>query len=592
MTIAHQSASSSDASASDPTAAPATTTPTRHRTRPARKTQSPPPALSIRPTLESTLRDAEESSPSFLQALTASYHNSSSRPQDSTLTSPSASAKTRSSTRLSLDAPTTQHSLGSRASRLTKAVRKPIPQNSDQNPSSANSDEDKCTLPKVIAAAAAAPRVSQSPFLVADEDNHHNAIRDKAKAKAALFWTTRHSNSQELQGLHAETPTKSRIRPPIGDAVPPARRWTRSQALEADLRKKQVARAPTTTGGGGGLESDDGDDGDDEGSEASDTPLLTDGGESPIPRTPSKITALVAGTSSSRPAKDDDDDDSIKDDAANQHMLRMRILGVHARTQSNTGSFKRRVAAVTGYETNEDNEDQYEQECSDGDRTPIPRTPSKRMKPASDLQGLDARSLSSPGSWLERWKLNTMMNHSSMKPPKASQEDLDPTEVLPATEPSEAVGFATPKRKRTVFLEDLDQAPPRPTIDGHIEGDEEFEGQEVEDDEEEEEERSVSDAGDAHVDVCTPVKTHPLRLDLADMTDLQTVPDPKQEATADFQTPPHKQVRKDLFGQDMRPPPAPRGLSSGRRPMYFENMGTSSPIAQKTLHLHRPPSEW
>ncbi|CAO3569193.1 unnamed protein product [Mortierella alpina] len=579
MTIAHQSAS-------ERTAAPATPS-TRHRARPARKDQSPPPAWSIRRTLESPLRDTEKSSPSVLDALAASYHSSS--PQDSTLiTSPSASAKTRSSTRLSLEAPT--HALGSSDSRPTQALRKPTPKSSDQDLSSVNSDGDKRTRPVVAAAAA---RVSQSPFLVADEDHHHhhNLIRDKTKA--ALFWTTRHS-SKELQGLHAETPTKSRIRHPIGDAaVPPVRRWTRSQALEADLRKKQVARSQSTTRGGGS-ESDDGEDGDDEGSEGSDTPLFTDGDESPIPRTPSKITALGTGVDSSQPSKDDEDDDeddhSFKGYAASQHMLRMQILGVNTRTQSNPGSFKRRVAAVTGYGTDEDNEDPYEQECSDGDKTPIPRTPSKRMKQASDLQGLDARSPSSPGSWLERWKLNTMMHHSSMKPPKVSQEEIDPTEVFTPMEPSEALGFATPKRKRTVFLDHLDQAPPRPAIDGHMEGDEGCEGQEEGD---VEGERNDSDDSGVNADICTPVKARPLRLDLTEMANSQTASDPKQDATAaDFQTPPHKHVRKDLFAQDMRPPPAPRGLSSGRRPMYFENMGTSSPIAQKTPHLHRLPSEW
>jgi len=160
--------------------------------------------------------------------------------------------------------------------------------------------------------------------------------------------------------------------------------------------------------------------------------------------------------------------------------------------------------------------------------------------------------------------------------------------VLTPMEPSEVLGFATPKRKRTVFLDHLDRAPPRPAIDGHMEGDEGFEGQEGDD----EVQRNGSDDSGANADVCTPVKARPLRLDLSEMANPQTTSDPKQDATADFQTPPHKHVRKDLFAQDMRPPPAPRGLSSGRRPMYFENMGTSSPIAQKTLHLHRPPSEW
>ncbi|KAF9989353.1 hypothetical protein BGZ75_006642 [Mortierella antarctica] len=414
--------------------------------------------------------------------------------------------------------------------------------------------------------------VPQSPFLVPDEDHHNHSIH---KEKAVLFWT-RHQN-RELQGLHTDTPSKSRIRQQIGDVLPLGRRWTRSQALQADLRKKQVAKSQSATAASGS-ESDDGDDGDDEGSDGSDTQTITDGDESPIPRTTSKIKISVTERDSRRQATDDD---PFKDNSASQHILRMRILGSHAGSHSNPTSFKRRVDAVTGSGTDEDNDDPYEQRCSDGDKTPIPRTPSKRMKQAFDIQGLDARSPSSPGSWLERWKLDTMMNHSSMKPPKASQDDIDPTEVLSAVEPSEALGYATPKRKRTVVLDNLDLAPSRPTI-----GDDECEGTE-------EDERNGSEDHLVEDDVRTPVKARPLRLDLAEMTDLQTVSDQQQNATAHFQTPPHKNVRKDFFGQNMKPPPAPKGLSSGRRPMYFENMGTSSPIAQKTLHLpQRPPSEW
>lgn len=568
MTIAHQSSSSSEASAPDRTTAPVTT-PTRHRTRPARKDPSPPPALSIHS--ESKLRDTEEFSPLAPQALKASYHSSNT--QDSSLKSPSASAKSRYSTRLSLSAQTP--SLGSSVPRQTKALRKATLKSSDQDQSSANCDRDNSTVRRV------STPVSKSPFLVADEDNHNNSNHDKDKA--ALFWT-RHQN-KELQGLHADTPTKSRIRQQMVDLAPRVRRWTRSQALEADLRRKQDASlqsdAKWSEAAAGGSERDDGADGDDEGSEGSDTQTFTDGDESPLPRTPSKTAVTVAKLDN--PPRQSRADDPFKDDFASQHILRMRILGAHARTHPNPTSFKRRVAAVTGSGTDEDN-DPYEQECSDGDKIPIPRTPSKRMKQASSLKGLEARSPSSPGSWLERWKLDTMMNHSSMKPPKAPQDDTDPTEILPAVEPSGALGFATPKRKRTVFLDDMDLAPSRSTIDGHTQGDEECEGTE--------EERNGSEDIVAGNDVRTPVKTRPLRLDLAELSDLQTVSDQQQSTTADFQTPPHKQVRKDLFGQNMRPPPAPRGLSLGHQPMYFENMGTSSPIAQKTLHLHRPPSEW
>ncbi|KAF9572246.1 hypothetical protein EC968_010112 [Mortierella alpina] len=574
MTIARQSASSSEGSAApDRTAAPATP-PTRHRARPARKDQSPPPALSIRRTFEPKLRNKEESSPSILQDLTASYHSSST--QDLSSKAPSASAKNRGSSRLLPSSPA--QTLGSGISKQTKAVRKATPKSSDQDPSSANSDGDN----NISRSRVSAP-VSQSPFLVPDDDHHNNnSIHDKAKAR--LFWTR--LQNKNIPGLHAGTPSKSQTRQPIGEPVPPPRpRRTRSQALEADLQKKQVFKSRSTTAAGE-LGSDDGVDGDDEGSDDSDTQTFTDGDETPIPRTPSKVKTSGIQLPNPRPSKDGG---PCKDNSVDQHIQRMRILGAYGRTYTDTISFKRRVAAVTGSGTDEDIDDPYAQEGSDGDKTSILRTPSKRMKQASDLQSLEARSPSSPGSWLERWKLNTMMSHSSMKPPKAPQEDIDPVEMLPTVDPSEALGFATPKRKRTVFLDNLDLAPSRPTIDGHAQGEE---GLEAEEEEEEEVERNESEDNVAGDDVRTPVKTRPLRLDLAEMADLQTVTDQQQNATADFQTPPHKHVRKDLFGQNMRPPPAPRGLSSGHRPMYFENMGTSSPIAQKTLHLHRPPSEW
>ncbi|KAF9960773.1 hypothetical protein BGZ72_005938 [Mortierella alpina] len=567
MTISRQPLSSPEVSAPDRTQAPATT-PTRHRTRPARTDQGSPPALSIHRTLESKLRDTKDFSPSSLQPLAASYHSSST--QESSIKSPSASAKNRGSTRLlGVQAKVLEPG----ASRQTKAVRKATPKSSDQDQPSAESDGDNSPLRLVSAP------VSQSPFLVADEDNHNSA--GHVKEKAALFWTR--------QGLHADTPSKSRVRQHMGEPVPLGRRWTRSQALEADLRKKQAVHLQS--GGKRSMaaagesecdddDGDDGDDGDDEGSDGSDAQAFTDGDESPMPRTPSKITSPITELDNTRRS---DDNDPFKDDSASQHTLRMRILGVHARTNSNPTSFKRRVAAVAGSGTDENSDGQYEQGYSDGDKSPIPRTPSKRMKQASDLQGLEAKSPSSPGSWLERWKLNTMMNHSSMKPPKASQDDIDPTDMLPAIEPSGALGYATPKRKSTVFLDNLDLTPSRPTIEGHVQGDENCEGTEHE----------IGGSEDnVEDDVRTPVKARPLRLDLAEMTDLQIVTDPQQIATADFQTPPRKHVRKDIFGQNMKPPPAPRGLSSGHRPMYFENMSASSPIAQKTLHLHRPPSEW
>ncbi|KAI7828649.1 hypothetical protein BC939DRAFT_474815 [Gamsiella multidivaricata] len=99
------------------------------------------------------------------------------------------------------------------------------------------------------------------------------------------------------------------------------------------------------------------------------------------------------------------------------------------------------------------NEDGDEEE--DGDEIPLPKTPSKSRPPLRDLQATMMReSPRTPGSWLDRWKYNIIMTHTTMKPPTILTEkeidsvEDDDEESTPFEDSTEA-GLMTPTRKWT-----------------------------------------------------------------------------------------------------------------------------------------------
>ncbi|KAG0205443.1 hypothetical protein BGX28_002973 [Mortierella sp. GBA30] len=429
-----------------------------------------------------------------------------------------------------------------------------------------------------------------------------------------------------------------------------------------------------------------------------------------------------------------------REDASQMNVIRERIVKRGRITEADTDaekqvdsynprSLKRTVAGAHSG----DDEDEEEKEggskysCkqfdTDDDMMSAPRTPSKKKRQAVEYLGLEGRSPSTPGSWLERWKFDTMMNHSSMRPPMASQDNnprpveqplafevsdamkfatptrkrivyVDELDLLasrgegdeieepePAFIDSAALTFRTPKRKRTVYVDELDLIASRDSEEEIDESSPEVSGVETfatpkrnqivyadelhlgfnRDDEDNltclsitteesvNETESLMDETDSLVGendslvgendllvgendllvdgteplmdllevsddgaesknseewidrseewadeednptlVTTPRKIQrPLLLDMDHVQKSQLSSSRQSSSAADFQTPPHKHVRRD-WGPNIRPPPAPKGLASGRKPMYFGHSSIQSPVAQKTMQRPQP----